>query len=281
MPPEELAKYAELHRVTRLNRFVVPLCAVENDAIVLVGTGFFVRMPTGEPYLVSAAHVLADKGEQLFYPSVNPQTGALLPVPLRGVYLASEIPEGKTREDDTRDIGVLKLPPDQPLPDPSMGIETLPFEELLPNAVPREGKYYKVVGRPAAVFTANPFGSAVIAIGCESLPDADYERSGFSPRSHLLLYFRKKRLNMHSGRLKVVDDPRGMSGCPVFWAHEVAPGIFRTPAVAVFTEYRPKKNLLIATDVGLLIHMLKRAQLGLWESGTRSLARASRPKRRK
>ena len=188
-----------------------------------VGTGFFVRMPDGAVFLVSAAHVL-DKPvfekTGLFYFATDPKTGLLSARLVTGTIRSPAPPEGKTRKEDTFDVAAVPVR-DNPPPYPSLGIDVLPFERLAPHALPREGKAYKVVGIPSSKFKVNKPAGRVAPMICGldtlPLPESSYERLGFSPRHNLLLHCDKEKLyELRGHNPRPLDNPHGMSGSPVF-----------------------------------------------------------------
>ena len=152
----------ESQAVTRLAnvlaRHILPLFAESSGGKPkLVGSSFLVSTGTSS-YLVSAAHVFDELkvGHELFF-YIEPRTKRKISGSLR----LTKTPEGENRNGDRLDVGVLKLEGPGLPPYPNVEKCPLAIDALMPNALPREGKQYLLVGYPGSKSRANPVAREV------------------------------------------------------------------------------------------------------------------------
>src|SRR5262245_6547907 len=136
-----------------LSRHIIPLF-IEGPGRrpQLWGSGLLVSAGDSS-FLVSAAHV-SDRmqvGSGIFI-YVDPESKWRL----SGRLYLTKIPEGQTRENDIFDVGVLRLEGAALPPYPAVDKVPLPVNALLPNALPREGKTYLIIGFPGSKSPVNP-----------------------------------------------------------------------------------------------------------------------------
>ena len=183
-----------------LKRFVIPICTVKNQNTMHVGTGFFVRMPDGAVFLVSAAHVL-DKPvfekTGLFYFATDPKTGLLSARLVTGTIRSPAPPGGQdpkrghVRRRRRSGAGTIRhrTRASELTSCPSNGSHRTPYPErarLTRSSASRAQSSGKPAGRRVAPM--------ICGLDTLPLPESSYERLGFSPRHNLLLHCDKEKL---------------------------------------------------------------------------------------
>jgi hypothetical protein len=117
---------------TILSRHIVPLFSEDHSGRPEPrGSGFLVSS-RGSSFLVSAAHVFDCHPRLFFY--VEPKTQRWLSGELR----LTKKPDGKSRESDRLDVGVLKLQSPGLPPYPQVDKYALPISDLMASARPRK-----------------------------------------------------------------------------------------------------------------------------------------------
>lgn len=221
------------------------------------GTGFFVRGRSAH-YLVTAAHVLDTAYErEVFYYVAPNKIRKLTGETTRSGDSPSH------RDDALVDIGVVRLTGDGLPPYPEVSKFAMEPNYLCPRYLPRSGRSYAVLGFPATKSKVSRIdGTAVAAphaYRCESVPDQDYSKHGFSPENHVLLQLDLKVGFGPNGERQHFPKPQGMSGSPIVILYSDGPvddaRVF--PVVAVGIEYRVKQRLLIGTDISYVIEAIE------------------------
>jgi hypothetical protein len=250
MDSEETAR-RELSNV--LSRHIMPLFAEVSGKPKLVGTGFLVS--SGENhYLISAAHVLRE--ESLFFYS-EPKTTRKLGESRR----VTKIPNGKGREDDRIDVGVLRLEGPGLPPYPRVEKCPLPITALKSNALPREDKQYLITGFPETKSRLKPGASGVESqvysyLGV-SAPCATYAKIGVDPQDHIVLSFDKKQ-TVINGKVCESPEPSGMSGSPVwlYYDEDGPNNPMQTPVVGIAIEHLKNHHAILVTDIGVALKLI-------------------------
>jgi hypothetical protein len=256
----------ESKTVTRLAnvlaRHILPLFAeTPGGKPKLVGSSFLVSSGT-DSYLVSAAHVFDElkAGHELFF-YIEPHTKRKLSGNLR----LTKTPEGKNRKSDRLDVGVLKLEGPGLPPYPKVEKYPLAIDALMPNALPREGKQYLLVGFPESKSRANPVArvvaSEVSGLRNISVPIPKYADLGVGPQSHVVLSFDRKRTVGPDMNIRAFPEPSGISGSPVWLLYdENGPNDpTQTPIVGIAIEHHKNHHAIVATDIDVALKLINRA----------------------
>jgi len=247
---------------TLLARHVLPLFLDDRHGKPQrCGSGFLVSAGTAS-YLISAAHVFdAVKGghEPYFY------IGSKTKRKLSGSARLTRAPAGRSRRSDKLDIGVLRLEGPGLPPYPAIEKYPLPIGALKPNALPREGKQYLLVGFPGTQTSLNSARRQVTtklySYRNISYPAGEYQSIGVDVQSHIAVIFDRKKSLGADGNLRMFPDPAEMSGSPVWLLYdENGPNDpTQTPVVGVAIEHRANHRAIVATDIGLALDYMHRA----------------------
>ena len=242
-----------------LSNHLLPLFQHEKCKPKLVGTGFLVSADL-EDYLISAAHVFDElaKGNELFF-YINTTTTAKL----SGKLLRTKLQPNKNRTGDKLDIGVLKL--DNLIRPPYREIlkYSLPISTLIPNAIPRDGKEYLIIGFPETKSRINPIArelkSKLSIFQNISAPTSKYGELGLETSNHIVINFEIKRTILPNKAIQTFPKPNGMSGAPVWllYDHNNHNNPNQTPIVGVLIEYHPSKKALVATDINTALKLIR------------------------
>ena len=245
-----------------LLRHIVPLFAEgRGRKPQLVGSSFLVSSGTSS-YLVSAAHVFDElrPGNALFF-YVEPKTIRKLSGDLR----LTKMPEDKNRNTDRLDVGVLKLEGDALPPYPRVQKYPLPIAAFRPNALPRTGKEYLLVGFPETKSRANPAASDLPSEPCSfrniSAPIPKYAKLGVSAESHIVLSFDVKHTVMPNKEIRPFPKPSGMSGSPIWLLYDDdGPNDpAQTPVVGIAIEHHKVERAIVATDIEVALRLINEA----------------------
>jgi len=247
---------AESQTVTKLaailSRHILPLFAeVSGGRPKLVGSGFLVSSGTAS-YLVSAAHVFDElkNGQELFF-----YIERRMKRNLSGNLRLTKTPRGKDRKYDRLDVGVLKLEGPALPPYPIVQKYPLPIGAFMPNALPREGKQYLLVGFPESRSRVNPVTRDLTSEPCSfrniSAPVSAYSELSVTPQSHIVLSFDVKRTVTPNKEVRAFPKPSGMSGSPIWLLYdESGPNDpAQTPVVGIAIEHHKTKRTIVATDI--------------------------------
>lgn len=224
----------------------------------LVGSGFLVSSGANF-YLVSAAHVF-DKhklDQELFF-YIEPNTIRKL----TGEFMLTKTPPGKDRKCDRLDVGVLKL--EGPALPPYLMVQkySLPISALMPNALPREGKHFLLVGFPASKSRANPIARDLTSEPCSfqniSAPVSTYSEIGVTSQSHIVLSFDVKRTVAPNKEVRAFPKPSGMSGSPIWLLYdESGPNDpTQTSVVGIAIEHHKINRAIVATDIDIALKLI-------------------------
>ncbi|MGE0469022.1 MAG: trypsin-like peptidase domain-containing protein [Nitrospira sp.] len=245
-----------------LARSILPLFAqVSSGKPKLVGSGFLVSSDTNS-YLVSAAHVFDElkTGHELFF-YIEPHIRQKLSGSLR----LTKTPEGNNRKLDRLDVGVLRLEGPGLPPYPKVDKYPLVFDALMPNALPRDGKQYLLIGFPESKSRANPIArevaSEIYSFRNASAAPQKYADLGVSTQSHVVLSFNRKRTVGHDSQIRTFPEPSGMSGSPVWLLYdENGPNDpVQTPVVGVAIEHHKNHHAIVATDIDVVLKLIDEA----------------------
>jgi hypothetical protein len=256
-PSNELSSLIDTH-ARQLGRHVVPVYRDDDRGHPeLFGSGLLLATRSGS-FLVTAAHVLdhfkADNKPYLHLPWQK--------LWLAGRYLQTT-PAGGRRDDDTLDIGVLRLDGPAAPPYPTIEKVALPIEALMPGAIPRQRKQYCVLGFPSSQGEVDIARHEVVASAytnlCRSAPAETYADLGLSTSSNIVLEFNRNRVLARDQTRQMFPKPAGMSGSPVWllWDNEGQNDAPLTPAVGILIEYREDHRVLVATDVMFVVEMIR------------------------
>ena len=225
------------------------------------GSGFLVSAGSVS-YLISAAHVfdpVKEGHEPYFY------IGRKTKRKLSGSARITRVPEGHSRRNDNLDIGVLRLEGPGLPPYPEVEKYPLPIGTLRPNAQPREGKQYLLVGFPGTQTRLDSRKKEVTtklySYRNVSHPAAKYPSIGVDTRSHIAVIFDRERSLGADGNARTFPDPAEMSGSPVWLLYdENGPNDpIQTPVVGVAIEHRKNHRAIIATDIGVALAYIRGA----------------------
>lgn len=256
----------ELQTITRLSsvpvRSILPLFAeTASGKPKLVGSSFLVSSGT-DSYLVSAAHVFDElkAGHELFF-YIEPHIKRKLSGSLR----LTKMPGVNNRKCDRLDAGVLKFEGPGFPPYPKVEKCPLAIGALVPNALPREGKQYLLVGFPESKSRANPItreiASEIYSFRNVSVPPQKYTDLGVSPQSHVVLSFDRKRIVGLNSQIRVFPEPSGISGSPVWLLYDENgfndPD--QTPIVGVAIEHHKTHHAIVATDIDVALRLINEA----------------------
>lgn len=242
-----------------LSRYIVPIFSDDSGRRPeLIGTGFLVSSASGS-FLLSAAHVLDYPRPLFFYAAPKIKRW------LSGDCRLTKSPDGKRRESDRLDVGVLKLRSPGLPPYPEVGKHALPVSDLMAGALPREGKVYLVLGFPASKsrphLVRRDVTSEPHAIFNTSVRMEKYYEVGVASDSHIIIAFEETQALRPNGEVRTFPKLAGMSGSPVWLLYdETGPNDpTRTLVVGIFIEYKKTDHALIATDVGIALRMINEA----------------------
>jgi hypothetical protein len=242
-----------------LLRHVVPLFAKRgNDKPQLVGSGFLISSGTSS-YLLSAAHVFDEltAGHELFF-YIGPKTTRKLTGELR----LTKLPRGRDRKFDRLDVGVLKLKGPALPPYPEVQKCPLPIDAFMPNALPREGKQYLLVGFPESKSRINPvahdLASRPYSFRNVSVPVAKYSDLQVTPQQHIVLSFDAKKTLSPNKEVRAFPDPSGMSGSPLWLLYEEngPNNSSQTPVVGIAIEHHKTQRVIVATDIEIALNLI-------------------------
>ena len=249
---------SELHHTIRksinyFTNFIVPLYVEQRGKPILLGTGFFVELPSGLA-LVSAAHVLKDVSERnplYVYRGSNDVvqvTGKRFLSDIEGIDLGFVLTEGIDLPWETTAKFACKL------------------EYLQPVRTPRASRRYAIAGYPETKNRANParktIDAVVHAYHAHSIEDNEYINYGLDPNVNIALPLDLKKGIDPDGNNRTFPKPQGMSGAPIWELfdegdHADNPRTF--PIVGVATTYLRKSKIVYGTDIGPLIEKLQGA----------------------
>jgi hypothetical protein len=242
-----------------LSRHIVPLFSEDGYRRPQPrGTGFLVSSASGS-FLVSAAHVFDCSRSLFFY--VGPKTQRWL----SGEARLTKKPDGKSRESDRLDVGVLKLRSPGLPPYPQVDKYALPISDFMAGALPREGKVYLVLGFPGSKsqphLVRRDVTSEPHAFFNTSPPMQKYTKIGVAPDSHIVIAFERTKALGPNGEVRTFPKPAGMSGSPVWLLYdEVGPNDpTRALVVGIFIEYKKSHHVMIAADISISLNMIYEA----------------------
>lgn len=216
-----------------------------------VGTGVLVEV-NGQPFLVSARHVLVEVKSLFFYVDTN------VVRKLKGKLLLGRVSPGSL---DRIDLAVMRL--EGPGLPPYPGVEKVCLDGnsmFRPAALPRRGKHYLVTGFPASRSKANPHAmqlkSEAWCLIAGSAEPPNYERLGLAEETHLVLTLDRRDTLRTDGAQHTFPDPHGMSGSPVWWLPDETNGIELPMLVGIVIEYHASLSALVAIDVREVVQQI-------------------------
>jgi hypothetical protein len=214
----------------------------------VVGTGLLIEHNSAF-YIASAAHVMNNFHSMWFHhieTELRPVSGLL---ELTRAF-------GDSSSADPLDIGVVRLA-GGPMP-PYSNWNALPSELLRAQPLPRAPEGYAFVGFPSSRSKANPadmvFKVSYAGINGMSTAPHKYEELCFSPENHLLFDVDRGKV-MRDGQSWNFPSMHGISGSPIWHKDEAGVHI-----VGIAIEYHAKHNVLVATDIGVVIGLVRRLE---------------------
>tara|TARA_R110000772_G_scaffold97492_2_gene196770 strand:- start:1169 stop:1933 length:765 start_codon:yes stop_codon:yes gene_type:complete len=237
-----------------ISRLVIPIYRYKGKIPEQIGSGFFIKAGT-ETILVSAAHVINRcKNEELFF-YVSPNTTRRI----TGYVKATD-------ETDS-DVAMVFFKEEPYPPFYAVDKQITPFKYLSPNRIPRENKYYIIVGFPSTKsktkHNTNETEVQVYAYHDYSIPENEYERLNLSPMDRIALPLNLKKNYDSELNLVHFPKPQGMSGSPIW---ELFDNNFSEldysdslHLVGIGIEYHSQKKLLVGADISCALAMLKDA----------------------
>ena len=238
-----------------LGKHVVPMCVEHRRKPQVVGTGFLVAV-NERHFLITAAHVLDKLEDNLpyFFPS-GPHTTRLV----AGDVIKSVVPEGRTRDDDKLDVGVVVLSGDNLPPYPGFLTEAMEIERVAAWVTDRTSANYAISGFAASQGKPNPvtrkFAPLMNVHLTSSISAERYLQLGLDLHTHIAMAFDKKANFDTSGKRIDFPHPSGMSGSPVWQLYGPRPEDRKV--VGMFIEYRARENVFIATDIGVAVDFIR------------------------
>ncbi len=216
------------------------------------GSGVLIRI-ADHHFLISAAHVLDEfKAHMILIP------GREHLVELSGEYSVTQIPNGRSRDDDDTDFGYLHF---------KGGFESQLHKSLI--FLDRhdcdlmdstgDGDAYTVIGYQADLsdFLDDTATNELTRISCSGVNDHRYDKLNLNPQTHLLLQYRmKKGISYKTMIPGKKHDFGGMSGGGAFaWSKDLPnPHAMAQPhLVGITTGYSPYHNVFLVTRLGSII----------------------------
>jgi hypothetical protein len=251
--------HAVAELATVLSRCIVPIFKSVEAKLSHHGSGFLVSYGNNS-FLVSAAHVfdcIRDGDDLFFY--IKPK----ILRKITGHIRLTRTPKGADRRADRFDVGVLKLEGQDLPPYPEVHKYPLKIDGLMAEALPRGDKEYLLLGFPGSKSKINApareVTSSVYAFRNVSAPLGKYANLGVAPDSHIVLSFDREKAVARDGRIQTFPDPAGMSGSPVWLLNDGSGRVdpTQTPVVGVAIEHCKTCRVIVATDVGLALTLIK------------------------
>ena len=245
-----------------LSQHIVPLFADRRGGKPqLVGSSVLVSSET-RSYLISAAHVFDElkAGHELFF-YIEPKVIRKL----SGNLLLTKMPPGADRKSDRLDLGVLNLQGPALPPYPKVQKHALPIGAFMPNALPREGKQYLLVGFPESKSRANPAARDLVSEPCSfrniSAPGATFSKLAVTPGSHIVLSFDVKRTVAPNKEIRAFPNPSGMSGSPIWLLYDEdgSNDPTQTSVVGIAIEHHKTERAIVATDIEIALRLINEA----------------------
>lgn len=246
-------------RGNELLRHVIPLFRIpSNKRPELIGTALLVNH-SGNSYMVSAKHVI----DNMIHPSTlyyYVDRDKLMQ--LFGNVIHTIAPSS-FKGQDSYDIAVVRLQEESRPPYPGVSKDAIPSSFLKSIDLPRVGKEYIITGFPASKSRANPnrkqLKSDPSSFGVASANPAQYLSLNLQHETHLVMPLDVEKMTFPDGSIRRISDPHGMSGSPV-WLY---PDLSNTNnrefnyVVGIVIEYHKNKKLLVATDIGVALQLIK------------------------
>lgn len=243
-----------------LCRHILPLFISARGRPSLVGTGLLLRSH-GEFFVLSAAHVLQSltNGSEIFFyvgRRFRRKLSGRLMTPKSSIGAATSL---------VSDVRLLKLEGPCLPPYPAANKHPLPVQALRPNALPRGGKKYFIIGFPGSRSEIHHTSRTVIskpyAILGESLQATKYHELGCSQETHILIGLARDQVYGLDGATRTFPSLKGMSGSPIWlWYDECGENDSdQTPVVGILTEYHKAHRAIIAIEIGLAVNLLNDA----------------------
>lgn len=237
---------------------VISLCAKSSGARpVHVGTGILVEM-AGQPFLISARHVLKDARSLFFYIDTK------VTRKLSGQLLLGQLEAGTA---DRIDVAILRLQGPSLPPYPGVNKFCLSTNRMVrAAAVPRYEKNYLITGFPTTRTKANPHAmqlrSEAFCLIAQSSNSEKYKSLGLSEETHIVLPLDRSETIHTNGTARIFPDPHGMSGSPVWWLPDDQNGLTIPMLVGIVIEYHEDLNVVVATDIREAIKQMKMSSRG-------------------
>jgi Trypsin-like peptidase domain len=243
-----------------LAEFILPLFADSDGKYPeMIGTGFLVE-DRGSTFLISAAHVLDRALDLYFY--VDKAVTRML----SGRISKTLPPKDGPRTADHLDVAVLKLEGEGLPPYPGLSKRAMPISMLLPSALPRDDKQYLIVGFPSSKSKANrkdrEVNSQPVSFRNISATLSQYGDLGVLPETHIVLPLDLKKTVASDGTIKPFFSPHGLSGSPLFCLPQGWNKGGSTPVVGVVIEHHKNERAAVATDIALVVEMIRAAPRG-------------------
>lgn len=227
----------------------------------LVGTGFTIDFH-GRCYFVTAAHVMDhhEYEQPLFY-FVNQEKYQRIQGPYR---TSSE--DVANRKNDQVDVVVVKLPPGEGYPEPSIQKSAIPSHLITRDTSKIDDCRLILSGYPLTKHNPDD-KNKLINTTCytwlgKSIPEEIYRRFKLTKAKNLLIQFeRKHTLGLDGAKGMMFPEPRGVSGSPVFhtigYRNEERILVIEGFLLAgVLIEHIPEAKSFLATSIDIVMEMI-------------------------
>lgn len=265
MTPEQRRESEIIEKVGAiLSRHIVPLFIDRPDGKPQsFGAGLLVSA-NASSFLISAGHVFDEirEGREVYF-YIEPKTKLHLSSHLH----LTTIPEGKDRDRDVLNVGVLKFGDPHLPPYPAVDKWPLDVGSLAPYALPREGKTYFILGFPGSKGQRDPkkrkIESKVYSYRNFAHPTERYKKFDVKPESHIAIIFSRKQSVGPDGTPRLFPNPEGMSGSPVWLLPDELEALNDPKhilVVGVAIKHLKYQRTILATDIGEALNMIRAFQ---------------------
>jgi hypothetical protein len=207
-------------------------------------------------FLLTAAHVTDVHGE---YELLVPGEQNL--ISLSGYLASLKLPKTGNRADDRYDISYFKLN-DDTAASLATHFHFLTYPEVDLTDRTNEKDMYVMMGYPASrtKIEGGTIDGPYSTMTGSAAPERFYNDLGYNIQDHILIKFRRnKSVDLHTGTLKIMSKPDGMSGGGVF-AFPKNPGMEQAlqppKLVGILMKYYPHHHLFVATRLNCFVNCI-------------------------